>query len=91
MAKDVDADDFTHPDLPRGLGGGGRLRRHRPTLPTGEVWVSKLRDSVTEPALIQALSALAVEPVQARLPRRRTPRSTSTGCRRSPRFAASRA
>ena len=28
------------------------------------MWVSKLRDSVSEPALTQAMSALAVEPVK---------------------------
>ena len=62
MAKDVDGDDFTHPtyravwDAVTGCGGPA-------TAPGGEVWVAKLRDSVTDPAVVQALSALAVEPL----------------------------
>ena len=35
----------------------------RPSAPGGEVWVAKLRDSVADPAVAQALSALAVEPL----------------------------
>jgi DNA primase len=60
MAKDVDGDDFTHPtfravwDAVTACGGPANA-------PGGEVWVSKLRDSVTDPAVVQALSALAVE------------------------------
>ena len=62
MAKDVDGDDFTHPtyravwDVVTACGGPANA-------PEGEVWVAKLRDSVTEPAVQQALSALAVEPL----------------------------
>jgi DNA primase len=62
MAKDVDGDDFTHPtyravwDVVTACGGPANA-------PGGEVWVAKLRDSVTEPAVQQALSALAVEPL----------------------------
>ncbi len=62
MAKDVDGDDFTHPtyravwEAVAGCGGPANA-------PAGEVWVAKLRDSVTEPAVVQALSALAVEPL----------------------------
>ena len=62
MAKDVDAQDFTHPvyrsvwDAVTGCGGPADA-------PDGEVWVSKLRDSVADPAVVQALSALAVEPL----------------------------
>ena len=62
MAKDVDGDDFTHPtyravwDVVTACGGPANA-------PDGEVWVAKLRDSVTEQAVAQALSALAVEPL----------------------------
>ncbi|HLO34845.1 MAG TPA: toprim domain-containing protein, partial [Candidatus Deferrimicrobium sp.] len=60
MAKDVDGDDFTHPtyravwETVTACGGPANA-------PGAEVWVSKLRDSVTDPAVVQALSALAVE------------------------------
>ncbi len=62
MAKDVDGDDFTHPtyravwDAVTACGGPA-------SAPSGEVWVGKLRDILTEPANRQALSALAVEPL----------------------------
>jgi DNA primase len=62
MAKDVDGDDFTHPtyravwDAVTACGGPA-------SAPGGEVWVSKLRDSVSEQAVVSALSALAVEPL----------------------------
>jgi DNA primase len=60
MAKDVDGDDFTHPtyravwETVTECGGPG-------SAPSGEVWVSKLRDSVSDPVVSSALSALAVE------------------------------
>src|SRR4051812_37923437 len=63
MAKDVDGDDFTHPtyravwDAVTACGGPAGA-------PSGEVWVAKLRDSLAEPSLTQALSALAVEPIK---------------------------
>jgi DNA primase len=63
MAKDVDGDDFTHPtfravwEVVLACGGPAGA-------PGGEVWVSKLRDSVTEPAVARALTALAVEPLK---------------------------
>jgi DNA primase len=62
MAKDVDGDDFTHPtyravwEVVTACGGPANA-------PDGEVWVAKLRDSVTEQPVAQALSALAVEPL----------------------------
>ncbi len=62
MAKDVDGDDFTHPtyravwDAVTACGGPA-------SAPSGEVWVGKLRDLLTDPANRQALSALAVEPL----------------------------
>jgi DNA primase len=62
MAKDVDGHDFTHPtylavwDAVTAHGGPSNA-------PDGEVWVAKLRDSVSDPAVAQALSALAVEPL----------------------------
>ena len=78
MAKDVDGDDFTHPtfravwDAVVACGGTAGA-------PAGEVWVSKLRDSVADPAVTQALSALAVEPVK---------RDAHDGVRRRPRLPA---
>ena len=62
MAKDVDGDDFTHPTYRRvweavvACGGPAGA-------PSGEVWVAKLRDTDSDPAVSQALSALAVEPL----------------------------
>jgi DNA primase len=63
MAEDVDGDDFRHPiyravwEVVTACGGPANA-------PGGEVWVSKLRDSVTDPAVSSALSALAVEPLK---------------------------
>ena len=62
MAKDVDGADFTHPtyravwEVVTACGGPADA-------PDGEVWVAKLRDSISDPAVAQALSALAVEPL----------------------------
>ncbi|NUR06435.1 MAG: DNA primase [Nocardioidaceae bacterium] len=65
MTKDVDAHDFTHPtyravwELVVACGGPANA-------PGGEVWVSKLRDSVPADdgvGAARALSALAVEPL----------------------------
>ncbi|HET7385869.1 MAG TPA: DNA primase [Nocardioidaceae bacterium] len=61
-AADVDAGDFTHPvyralwETVAACGGPGGA-------PAGEVWVGKLRDAATDPAVARALSALAVERV----------------------------
>ena len=61
-ARDVDGDDFTHPvyravwDAVAACGGPVAA-------PAGEVWVSKLRDSVDDGPVAQTLGALAVEPV----------------------------
>jgi DNA primase len=61
-AKDVDAHDFTHPTLRSvwevvaALGGPAAA-------PGNEVWVSKLREHVADPAAANALNALAVEPL----------------------------
>jgi DNA primase len=63
MAKDVDGDDFLHPtyravwDAVTACGGPA-------SAPGGEVWVSKLRDSVSDQPVVSALSALAVEPLK---------------------------
>src|SRR3954468_18533908 len=62
MAKDVDGGDFRHPtyhavwEAVTACGGPADA-------PGGEVWVAKLRDSVSDPAVTSALSALAVEPL----------------------------
>jgi DNA primase len=63
-AKDVDGNDFTHPtfravwEAVAALGGPSAA-------PGNEVWVSKLREHVTDPAAAHALNALAVEPLLA--------------------------
>ncbi len=63
MAKDVDGEDFRHPtyravwEVVTACGGPANA-------PGGEVWVAKLRDSVTDPVVSSALSALAVEPLK---------------------------
>jgi DNA primase len=63
MAKDVDGDDFLHPtyravwEVITACGGPA-------SAPGGEVWVSKLRDTVSDQAVGSALSALAVEPLK---------------------------
>ncbi len=63
-AKDVDGDDFTHPtyrsvwDAVSACGGPSAA-------PGSEVWVSKLRESVSAEPVAQALNALAVEPLLA--------------------------
>jgi DNA primase len=62
MAKDVDGHDFTHPTY-RAVWEAVTACGGPADAPEGEVWVSKLRDSVADPAVAQALSALAVEPV----------------------------
>jgi DNA primase len=62
MAKDVDGDDFTHPTY-RAVWEAVTAHGGPSNAPDGEVWVSKLRDSVSDPAVGQALSALAVEPL----------------------------
>jgi DNA primase len=67
MAKDVDGDDFTHPtyravwDAVTACGGPA-------SAPSGEVWVAKLRDILPDPPAVQALSALAVEPLLTKEP-----------------------
>ncbi len=62
-AKDVDGDDFTHPTY-RGVWEAVVACGGPASAPGGEVWVAKLRDSGSDPAVGQALSALAVEPVK---------------------------
>jgi DNA primase len=63
-AKDVDRDDFTHPtyrsvwDAVSACGGPSAA-------PGSEVWVSKLRENVSTEPVVQALNALAVEPLLA--------------------------
>ena len=60
MAKDVDGDDFTHPTY-RAVWEAVTACGGPASAPGGEVWVSKLRDSLADPAVLQALTALAVE------------------------------
>jgi DNA primase len=61
-AQDVDGQDFTHPtyrmlwEAAASLGGPSAA-------PDNEVWVSKLREHLDDPAATQALNALAVEPL----------------------------
>ena len=63
MARDVDGDDFKHPTY-RAVWEAVTACGGPAGAPGGEVWVSKLRDSVAEPTVVQALSALAVEPLK---------------------------
>jgi DNA primase len=62
MAKDVDGADFTHPTY-RAVWDAVTAHGGPSNAPGGDVWVAKLRDSVTDPGVGQALSALAVEPL----------------------------
>ncbi|MBA2464737.1 MAG: DNA primase [Nocardioidaceae bacterium] len=61
-ARDVDADDFTHPvyravwEAVSSCGGPADA-------PTGEVWTTKLRAAVEDGPVAQALGALTVEPL----------------------------
>ena len=50
MAKDVDGDDFTHPTF-RAVWEAVVACGGTAGAPVGEVWVSKLRDSVADPAV----------------------------------------
>jgi DNA primase len=62
IGKDVDGDDFTHPTY-RAMWEAVTACGGPAAAPPGEVWVSKLQDTLTDDAAIRALSALAVEPV----------------------------
>ena len=65
MTRDVDGGDFTHPtyravwEVVVACGGPSAA-------PSTEVWAGKLRDSAGDPAVANALSALAVEPLRTR-------------------------
>ncbi len=61
-ARDVDADDFTHPYY-RAVWEAVAACGGATSAPVGEVWVAKLRDTVAEGPAAQLLGALAVEPV----------------------------
>jgi DNA primase len=61
-ARDVDADDFTHPYY-RAVWEAVAACGGATSAPAGEVWVAKLRDTVPEGPAGQVLGALAVEPV----------------------------
>ena len=63
-ARDVDGDDFTHPTY-RAIWEAVTACGGPAGAPAGEVWVSKLRDALTDPQAVAALSALAVEPIRA--------------------------
>jgi DNA primase len=62
MAKDVDGGDFMHPTY-RAVWEAVTACGGPAGAPGGEVWVAKLRDSVSDPSVTSALSALAVEPL----------------------------
>ncbi len=61
-AKDVDADDFTHPTY-RGVWEAVSVCGGPSAAPGSEVWVTKLRESITDEGVAQLLNALAVEPL----------------------------
>ena len=61
-ARDVDPDDFTHPYY-RAVWEAVAACGGATSAPAGEVWVAKLRDTVTGGPAAQLLGALAVEPV----------------------------
>jgi DNA primase len=67
MAKDVDGHDFTHPTY-RAVWEAVTAFGGPASAPSGEVWVAKLRDSLPDAAAVQALSALAVEPLMTNDP-----------------------
>ena len=78
------------PDLPRGLGAGGRAPAARRRGGRPGLGVAAARRRPTDPAVSSAISALGVEPVlhaASRTPR--TSPRTSTGSRSSPRCGAS--
>ncbi len=61
-ASDVDGGDFLHPTY-RAVWEAVAACGGPAGAPGGEVWVAKLRDSVSDAAVVSALSALAVEPL----------------------------
>lgn len=62
LTKDVDGEDFTHPTY-RAVWEAVSACGGPTAAPAGEVWVSKLRDSVEDGPVAHLLGALAVEPV----------------------------
>ncbi len=62
LAKDVDGDDFTHPTY-RAVWEAVAACGGPSAAPAGEVWVTKLRDTLADEAGVRALTALAVEPL----------------------------
>ncbi len=64
LAKDVDGDDFTHPTY-RAVWEAVTACGGPAAAPPGEVWVTKLRDTLTDEPAARALSALAVEPLRS--------------------------
>ncbi|MDX6300720.1 MAG: primase [Nocardioidaceae bacterium] len=61
-ADEVGAEDFLHPTY-RAVWEAVAACGGPAGAPGGEVWVAKLRDSISEPVVVSALSALAVEPL----------------------------
>ncbi|HSE55903.1 MAG TPA: toprim domain-containing protein, partial [Nocardioidaceae bacterium] len=61
-AKDVDAGDFTHPTY-RTIWEAVAAHGGPASAPGNEVWVSLLRDKISDEAAAHALHALAVEPL----------------------------
>ncbi len=62
LAKDVDGDDFTHPTY-RAVWEAVAACGGPAAAPSGEVWVTKLRDALADEAAVRALTAVAVEPL----------------------------
>jgi DNA primase len=62
MARDVDGHDFTHPTL-RAIWEAVASLGGPAAAPDNEVWVSKLREKISDPLAAQVLNALAVEPL----------------------------
>jgi DNA primase len=62
MAQDVDAHDFTHPYL-RGIWEAVAALGGPAAAPGNEVWVTMIRDKVSDESAAPALNALAVEPL----------------------------
>jgi DNA primase len=61
-ARDVDADDFTHP-VYRAVWEAVNVCGGPVDAPSGEVWTTKLRAAVEDGPVAQALGALTVEPL----------------------------
>jgi DNA primase len=63
QADEIDGEDFRHPTY-RGVWEVVAACGGPAAAPAPEVWVAKLRDAAADPAVVQALTALAVEPLK---------------------------